>query len=290
MKILWIADMSSDIHLGGAQRTDRMLLDYAATHDIEVTELNYYNSKVDVTPTTHSEYDYIITGNVYMFSKVPGFLDWIETLKNHIRFEHDANSYMSQQQRTRLFGNTLLTVFLSQEHQEYFSETYGKLFTSLNTKWNNPCIDTSLFYNKNRPDRTDGTVWAGLLHPLKGLDILKQRARSGEQIAIAAVGNEILIKDILALPNVTFLGRVMYEHMPHVFNAHKRLLYRPGQLEPFCRTVGEAILCGMEIDTANSQYKIGALELLNRIGLDKFTELCSNAAKRFWELVADVQR
>jgi len=289
VKILWINDLHISEHVGGAQQTNQLVIDYGKAHGIDIDELNYNNNGLKITPQTQKIYDYIITNNVYLFSKIPGFLDWVNQLSNSIRFEHDANSYLSQTNRKKLFQNAKLSIFLSDEHLQYFQDTYGKLFTEIPTTVVHPCIDTSLFYDY-QTQRSDYTLYAGLLHPLKSLASLKKRALMGKKVLISAIGNFNLIDDIIKLPNVRFVGTTSYEQMPTLYNQHKQLLYCPGQLEPFCRMVGEALLCNMPIDTDNCKYKIGALELYNRIGYSKFQMVCGHAAQVFWETVNNLEK
>lgn len=284
MKILWIADMNTSIHQGGSQQTNKAMIDYGRSLGITVDELNYGNMSIKITSDTKNQYDFIISNNVYLFSKIPGFLDWLDQLPNHIRYEHDANSYLTQRDRAKLFRNAKLSLFLSEEHLQYFQDVYGQLFKDIPTAIATPHIDQTLFYNYNI-QRSDSLLWCGLLHMLKGLNSLQKYANAGNSITISAIGNFSLIADLIKLPNVRLVGQTPYEQMPILYNQHKTLLYHPGQLEPFCRTVGEALLCGMEINTDNSQYKIGALELYNRVGLEQFQHICNNAGAVFWDAI-----
>ena len=275
-------------HIGGAQQTDHFILKYGRLLGYDITELNYYR-KENLSEIISKKYDVVITGNVFLFSQIPGFLDWVELLQNHIRFEHDANNYLSSQSREKIFKNNKLSIFLSREHHDYFVQHHGECswgWKDIKYKIINSPID-SKFYDYELEDRKD-TLWVGLLHPLKGLQELKDYANeSGKNISISAIGNFSLIHDIVGLPNVRFIGSTKHEDMPELYNRHKTLLYAPGQLEPFCRTVAEAILCGMEINTCNSPHKVGALELYNSIGIVQFRIRCNNSPKLFWETVKE---
>ena len=41
MNILWIADFNTEHHLGGAQRSDKIMIDYGRSRGHWITEFNY---------------------------------------------------------------------------------------------------------------------------------------------------------------------------------------------------------------------------------------------------------
>ena len=86
------------------------------------------------------------------------------------------------------------------------------------------------------------------------------------------------------VPNVEFLGKADYDSMPEIYNKYEILFYEPNLREPFCRTVAEAYLCGMKIETSKKD-KIGSLLEIEKIGIKEFSKRCNSAAKTFWEKI-----
>ena len=59
------------------------------------------------------------------------------------------------------------------------------------------------------------------------------------------------------------------------------MFYNPNLNEPFCRSVAEAITCGMVIITSK-QSQIGRLHDIKKHGIEKFKTNCKNASVDFW--------
>jgi hypothetical protein len=70
--------------------------------------------------------------------------------------------------------------------------------------------------------------------------------------------------------------------MPKLYNSVSEMFYVPDCYEPFCRAVGEAIVCGVENFTCNNV--IGSLNMYER-DKSNFNEKCYNAADTFWEKI-----
>jgi len=74
--------------------------------------------------------------------------------------------------------------------------------------------------------------------------------------------------------------------LPHnevagVFKKSKALFHSPIVNEPFCRMVGEALLCGVE-EIIGDTSKIGAYLEFEKVGYEKFKNDCQGAAEKFW--------
>ena len=70
--------------------------------------------------------------------------------------------------------------------------------------------------------------------------------------------------------------------MPILYNKYKTMYYHPQKFEPFCRSVGEAILCGMETDTSEN---IGAVADHRILGIEQMRENCNNSPSKWWSIV-----
>jgi len=103
-----------------------------------------------------------------------------------------------------------------------------------------------------------------------------------KKFVMAAWGAKTLERTARRFPNVEWLGTVPYDKMPELFNQYQRMYYHPAKFEPFCRSVGEALLCGIEVDGGDN---IGALKDYHEFGLDSLRQMCSQSKKTFWDLV-----
>ena len=69
--------------------------------------------------------------------------------------------------------------------------------------------------------------------------------------------------------------------MLEFYNTIESLYYNPVCNEPFCRAVGEALMCGTQI--VGGSDRIGSLYMFNE---DRdFRDKCINAATNFWSII-----
>lgn len=279
-KILWVSDFDLDRAPGGAQRSDKILIDYAKLHGRKIKKVNYETLPED---NHFQSFDLIISSNVtYIASKKPHVIDLISNHKNHVRIEHDSNEHVTDEIRNKLFSNCKKTFFLSEYHYSFFKELYGDIFK--NVVINYDPIDSSQFFNKNI-EREKKILYAGYMHEAKGSNFLfEQILRNPQQQFVIAGFTSHLIYDYLAksLPNVEYLGKTDYERMPEIYNRYERMIYEPNVREPFCRSVAEASMCGIEIITSK-QKRIGSLLEIESLGIEEFSKKCNESAKTFWQ-------
>ena len=275
MNILWIADFSLRHNAGGAQRSDNILIEAGRDMGLSITEFNY-----DTHPSVIGrQYDAIVSANLEQMSRSHvGLFEFICSHPRHFRVEHDANRYLHSEARKNLFGSCRKCFFLTQFHLDQFIESYGDIFS-------NPLIvpdpiDTSLFYNQNSP-REDATVYTGFMHELKGTHLFIEHATDNPERSFhcAVWGDPAFESALKELENVNFRGELDFNSMPNFYNSYKTMFYKPVFYEPFCRSVAEAVFCGMEIE---SNDKIGCLHELERLGEEEFRIRCSNAPNMLW--------
>lgn len=280
MKVLWIADFSVKHNVGGAQRTDEHIKDFGRSLGYQIFEFNYNTSS---ELYRNVEYDMIVSGNLENLYRRNDVFEFILSHKNHIRLEHDSNSYLSQKERIALFQSSKKTIFLSDFHYKTFLELYGNIFN--NVEIVSSPIDTAKFFNKNE-DREDKTLYIGFFHFYKGTqNFLKEALMNPDkQYAVAGWGNLKNENLIRSFNNIEWLGKLDYNSMPDLYNKYKKLFYHPEKFEPFCRAVAEAAMCGMELDCSKN---IGAIQDLNDHGIEKLKEMCKDSPKRFWDLVCE---
>jgi glycosyltransferase involved in cell wall biosynthesis len=189
---------------------------------------------------------------------------------------------MRQDARKLLFSSSKKNIFLTQFHLDCFKKEYGDYFNNSEIIYDP--IDKNIFFNKNL-ERENCVVYAGFLHPLKGVFNLIDFAKQNPSLNIKVYGffetglDESIFSNI---QNITFFGLKTQLELSEIFNTHKYIFHKPNVIEPFCRMIGEALICGME-PICND--RVGSLIEFNKIGYDIFKQKCNNAEIEFWNLI-----
>ena len=121
-KVLWLADYDLHQAMGGAQRSDKLIIDYGKKLGYKILKVNYetFGFHIDI-----HDYDILITSNLCALTiKHNALIDEITKHKYHVRLEHDSNTYLSQKDRIKLFGSCKKTFFLTEYHYEFFKKDY----------------------------------------------------------------------------------------------------------------------------------------------------------------------
>lgn len=281
-KILWLADFDLDQAAGGAQRSDKILIDHGKSLGFDIFKVNQSNFGPHIN--LH-DYDILISSNICsLHFKNNWLLDEISKHKHHIRIEHDSNNYLTNEQRKKLFSNCKKTFFLTEYHHEYFVQDYGDIFH--NVEIVPDPIDTDLFCDIKK-ERENKILYAGYMHPLKGsyefFDFVLQN--TDLQFVVSGWTNypslEFLCRSV---PNVEYIGITDYSKMPEIYNKYSHFYYNPNLKEPFCRSFAEAFLCGCKI-ISNKVNQIGSYQYFVKHGKEKFKNDCKNAHTMFWSKI-----
>ena len=280
-KVLWISDYNLSHTPGGAQRSNDLIIEKGRRSGFSIFEANYNcNFKI----VDFDEYDILVSSNLEaIYRSNPEIIDRICQHKNHVRLEHDLNRYLNQKDRIKLFESCKKTIFLTEFHHKLFIKSYGDIFK--NVEIIADPIDNKLFYNKNM-EREDKILYVGFMHELKGTLAFFDFVMANPQNEFVVAGWGTPVFEFLAknLPNVKYLGAVKYEEMPELYNKYETLFYSPVLPEPFCRSVGEGIFCGIKLMSFNPSI-IGVINELDRLGNEKFKYSCQNAPEIFWQKV-----
>jgi glycosyltransferase involved in cell wall biosynthesis len=280
-KVLWISDFNLNHTLGGAQRSNDLIIKKGRELGLSIMEANYnFNFKI----FDFNEYDIIVSSNLETIAaKHEDIINKIASHKYHVRLEHDLNRYLNQTDREKLFRSCKKTIFLTDYHHKLFISNYGDFFQNVEIVADP--IDTDLFYNKNN-QREDKILYVGFMHDLKGTSSFFEFALANTELEFVVAGWGSRIYTFLSenVSNVKYLGPVQYEKMPELYNKYDKLFYNPVLPEPFCRSVGEAVLCGMKL-MSNSSSIIGCMQEIKLNGQEKMRENCKNATVNFWNKV-----
>jgi glycosyltransferase involved in cell wall biosynthesis len=276
MKVLLISDFGIEHNPGGAQRSNQIIIKEGQSRG-HVVRSFHYDSNFSVLLDS---YDFVISSNLEIISRVyPKLVESIPTLNNHIRLEHDSNLYWSNDFRKIFWQSCIKSFFLTEFHFSFFKDLYGDIFRNVVII---PDPIDSAFYDM-KLDRSDSIGYIGFFHELKGTANFIEFARvnKNKRFLVAGWGSEQWEKAIKSLNNVEFLGKIDHGEMPIFYNTISSLYYNPVCNEPFCRSVGEALMCGTKI--IGDSNKIGSLEMFKSDNM--FREKCINAAKDFWKVM-----
>ena len=281
-KILWISDYELDTAPGGAQRSDKLIIDRGKLLGFNILKANYQTIK---NIESFDNFDVVVSSNLaHIYYENPNIIDKISNHKHHVRLEHDSNHYLQTGDRIKLFQSCKKTFFLSDYHESFFREIYGDIFKNVEIVLDP--IDTDEFKNLNQ-HRSDEILYCGYIHEGKGADSFFEYALKSPDKNFVVSGwcsskiYQILVENI---PNIKFLGLTKYEDMPNLYNSYKNIFYSPIVREPFCRAVAEAVLCGMNVLT-DKQDQIGCLKELAKLGIEEFSKQCKEAPHTFWNKI-----
>ena len=282
MKVLFISDFTLDQREGGAQVSNSFIIEKGRNLGYEIVEHDHTSSVIDFL----SSYDLLVSSNLEAIShKSPEKLNFIFNHPSHIRLEHDSCSYLQNNLRRELFKSAKQNFFLSKFHLSFFEDLYGDFFE--NTQIIYDPINTDIFKPKE-VEKTYDVVYCGYLHPLKGLNNLLNFAKEYPRRNIDVFGwGEMDIEDLFSpYPNIKFNGQKKHHEVADVFQKCNSVFHYPIVNEPFCRMVGEALLCGVE-EIIGATHKIGSYLEFQDVGRKKFTKGCDKAADKFWEKVKE---
>lgn len=281
MKILFISDFGIHHNSGGAQRSNQILIDEGVYrgHDISIY---HYDSKQEIL---WDNYDIVISSNLEVISQTnPMLIQYCATADKHIRLEHDFCRYLDSNIRKYLYSSCIKTFFLTNYHYKKFIEYYGDYF--VNVEIVPDPIDKHKFYNMGLV-RSNDILYIGFMHPLKGTDnfINYVNNNPNKNFKVAGWGDKRYEDFMRSASNIEFIGKINHSKMPELYNTHAKMYYKPEFDEPFCRAVGEALMCGVEI--IGDSDKIGSLYMMQEDPIN-FATRCDNASKTFWEILENV--
>lgn len=277
MRVLLVSDFSIHHNPGGAQRSNHIIIEEGTKRGHIVRSINY-----DYCSSSFKDsYDVVISSNLEVLSKVnPDLVINLTKMENHVRLEHDSNLYWNDDFRKIFWKSCKVSFFLTEFHHSFFIEKYGNIFNNVKIV---PDPISSEFFDMSL-QRTDEIGYVGFMHYLKGtenfIDYVSNNA--DKSFLVAGWGNESYINKLSEFDNVEMTGTIDHADMPKFYNRIGALYYNPVCNEPFCRAVGEAIMCGTKI--IGESKRIGSLEMYNN-DTESFSSKCINAASDFWKIL-----
>ena len=122
MNILFVSDFGLQHTPGGAQRSNAIIVEEGRRRGHTVVEV-FFDSKPELI---NYGYDVVISSNLETMSQKYGnIVDFFNGCDNHVRLEHDANRYLTQNARKKLWENCRISFFLTNFHKQMFLQNYG---------------------------------------------------------------------------------------------------------------------------------------------------------------------
>lgn len=285
MKIGWIADFNQLQRSGGAQLTDRYVIDNLRSKGHEVREVNIAN--VEHSLSVLKGIGFFVIGNFVELYQTKIGRELLEQIVNDfefIRFCHDYDGARPVEYsfRKQMFEKAIKFYFLSPLHKKVFLSEYKLDEATGNTALYVPYIDSRKFrlFNPHEARLVNGQktyIALGEFGQHKGSDNLFQYANA-QKIKIDYYTWQV--KEKLVVGNVNLLPKVDYENIPLYLNKYSHFVHLPEWQEPFGRTYAEAFLCGCEIITIKDSSGFRSWNFNNRSemvdvmrsSLDKFLD------------------
>lgn len=281
MKVLFISDFGIHHNSGGAQRSNQIIIDKGIERGHNISIYHYDSTQVILL----DNYDIVISSNLEVISQTnPMLIQYCATADKHVRLEHDFCRYLDNNIRKYLYSSCIKTFFLTNYHYKKFIEYYGDYF--VNVEIVPDPIDMNKFYNLGL-QRSKDILYIGFMHPLKGTDNFINYVNNNpdKNFKVAGWGDKRYEDFMRNTSNIKFIGKIDHSKMPELYNTHTQMYYKPEFDEPFCRAVGEALMCG--VDIIGGSDKIGSLHMIKEDPIN-FASKCNNAAKNFWEILENV--
>lgn len=241
-KIMWVADYSLQDHKGGAQQTNKEMIEYGLNlgYDIDIVLGG------SVIPSTR-KYDLIVINNITLWER--SVVESLVASGKVIRYEHDlwvARNYPD------LYKKVKHTIFLSPLHKQAVEELVG--YRMENCSLVPSPIDVNKY--KVKGEKEPNTVlWAGNFCESKGSVGFMEYAKENPWMKFYVAGWG---EDIKKVPeNMKYLGELSTDELIKEYQRCEYFYHKPFDYkEPFGRTVVEAYLCGCNLLLNN---KIGAI-------------------------------
>lgn len=273
MKILFISDYGLHHTIGGAQRSNDLIIRDGISRGHDISVYHYDNDPI----VFRDKFDIVISSNLHAIThRINNIIEWLHQQPNHVRLEHDLCPYLNSDGIKWLWSNCKISFFLTDYHHQLFLDAHGDHYP--NVKIVPDPIDRTFFDRGLK--RSDEILACGFMHPLKGTERFIEYASQNPDKRFLYAGWGQYEEQIKLVPNINFVGQIEHSRMPEILNHVGSFYHVPIGHEPFCRAVGEAIACG--VPNLIISDNIGAVHHKTKLG-SAFEESCYNATTTFWE-------
>lgn len=276
MKISWISDFVGGGRGGGAQITDRIMIDEGKErgHQIDTLGLFNINNLGDALEYV-LRYEQIIVSNYAELIRLPKgklLLSVLVSAGKYIRYVHDYDNHkVKDDLKEKIMINASKVIYLSPLHKKTHNEIFG-----INEGICIPSpIDVEVFTDWKI--RRSGYLLLGEIAKHKGLRNNIEYLQKRDKVADWYTWN---VDRERVFENVTFFPALPYELMPYLFNTYEHFIHLPEWKEPFGRTVAEAYLSGINL-TTNGNCGFSSYEW----EMDEAIQNMKEAPQTFWNFI-----
>lgn len=280
--IIWLEDFSTDQHPGGAQLTNKIIMDHGRNVGYFIDEYNLQDFKsgsFNIKDLLKEDSLFILNNIVHLYKHFPKEMVKILNTKNYVRYEHDYlwdHNIMPRYMMKKVYENAKFKIFLSPLHQNTHKIKGMNIENSIIIP--SP-IDTKTFYNKKFSREKKSYIYIGGVSKHKGSENIFKFARENKDIKVDIYGwvdHKELLDDLPE--NVFIFDKVDYSKVPDLLNEYEYAIHLPNWNEPFGRFCAEAYLCGCKILTNNRNgfYSFGWTKY------DTVKDNLENAPRNFW--------
>ena len=277
---VWVADYDDTDHSGGAQQTNRILIEYGRGLGMNIKEVTLKN--IEKHPL-QSEGTYILNNIARIWEKFPNILTSIIETKKYIRYEHDYlwMGGMDIEMVKKVFNNAKLSIFLSPLHKaehERMGIEIGKHFLQPSP------IDFTTFNKDGIKEREDKVLYLGGIAYHKGIESVFEYANYYPNTQFDLYGWVEHSALVPLLPkNCKIFEPIPHNEIPALLKKYKKLIHLPKWKEPFGRVVAEAYFCGCElIKNDNLGFFSYPWDFDN---YEDIKEKMKDSAANFWEKI-----
>lgn len=280
--IIWLEDFNYIQHPGGAQLTNKIIMDHGKNIGFFIDEYNLNDFKsgaFNIKDLLKENSLFILNNIVHLYKNYPCEMRKIINNKNCIRYEHDYlwdHNIMPRNMMKKVYENCKFKIFLSPLHQNIHKIKGMNVSNSIIIP--SP-INTKEFYNKRLAREKNSYIYIGGVSHHKGTESIFKFARENSKAKIDIYG-WIDHKDLLdnVPENVFIYEKIDYSKVPDLLNEYEYAIHLPNWAEPFGRFCAEAYLCGCKIVTNNNNgfYSFGWKKY------DEVKENLENAPRNFW--------
>ena len=278
MKITWIADYDTLDHKGGAQQTNKILIEHGKNIGFKIQEITLKNYEKE-TPT-----GLVILNNIAkLYLKDPEYIKHIIGAYPYIRYEHDY-LWMGDVPMPfvhTIFANSKLNVFVSPMHRE--AHRVQGIQIKRDRIRPSP-IEMERFEGIVKNPRKNTVIYMGGIAKHKGIDNIFNHARNHRKYHYDLYGwvehGELLENKP---SNCSILSPVPYDEVPKILSEHEMAIHLPNWKEPFGRFVAETFVAGCKLITNDN---IGFMSYpwfdWDR---ERVVDKLKDAGAHFWQMV-----
>lgn len=298
---IWLADYSDKTHPGGAQLTNRRIIDKGLEMGLDIDEVylkdyseafNFNLKGMDPIDPKHEEIEniFIINNYVRWYMAQPKIFDKLIERFKFVRFVHDYdfvyNGKIPEEVIKKVFEKADISFFLSPIHLEQTKLADIKIKNEyiIPSPIDVDAFSKAGFYSKHR--EKNSVIYIGEIATHKGINNIINYALMNPQMRLDICGwmaDPFLVK---SLPrNVRILDRITHDKMPEFLAKYEYSIHMPIWFEPFGRSVAEAFFAGCKLIT---NERVGFMSYFKTLSdIPMMVKMIKESPTVFWLKIED---